>query len=262
MIVDIHTHLFPPEFIAGRARIAEREPVFAEMYGDPRARMATADDLLASMDAGGADISVACGFWWDDAGLAREHSAYLLDAAAASDGRILAFTPAPAEGAAGLGEVRETEPSKFPDTPLPVLAHCTEEVGHLYPGKAGGLTPGGLWQVLLARPQARLIAAHLGGGFPFFALMPEVREVIEADRVIFDTAAASLLYRRDEPAQVYRALVALVGARHLAWGSDFPLRAQTPDREALAAALADDGERAAVLGGNAARFLGIAPAEG
>src|SRR5690606_32194696 len=102
---------------------------------------------------------------------------------------------------------------------------CSEEVGHTYPGKAGGLSPGGVWQVLREQPQSRLIAAHLGAGMPFFALMPEVRQLLEADRLIFDTAATAFLYRRDAGAEggpsVYQSLVDLAGARHLAWGSDF-----------------------------------------
>ena len=43
MIVDFHTHIFPPEMIARRADYAARDPWFAELYGDPRAKMADAD---------------------------------------------------------------------------------------------------------------------------------------------------------------------------------------------------------------------------
>lgn len=262
VIVDIHTHIFPPDFVARRGRLAEREPAFAEIYADPRAAMATAQDLLASMQEASVDVSVACGFWWDDPALAREHAAYLVDSAAASHGRVLAFVPSAdagdaGEGAHGLGEVRVADPARFPASVLPVLAHCSEDVGHAYPGKAGGLSAGGIWQVLEARPDLRLVAAHLGAGFPFFALMPEVRALIEAGRVIFDTAAASYLYRRTPPSEVYRILIDLVGVEHLAWGSDFPLRSQATDRAALAAALQTDAQREAILGANAARFLAL-----
>ena len=41
------------------------------------------------------------------------------------------------------------------------------------------------------------------------------------------------------------------------WGSDFPLREQAADRAAVEAAVGDQAQRAAVLGGNAARFLGL-----
>lgn len=260
MIVDIHTHIFPPEFVAQRDRLAQREPVFGEMYANPTARMATADDLLASMQEARVDVSVACGVWWSDPGIAREHADYLVDSARASDGRLLAFVPSSAgiEGAHGIGEVRVRDAEAFPDTTLPVLAHCSEDVGHAYAGKGGGLSAGALWEVLQARPGARVIAAHLGAGFPFFALMPEVRALLEADRVIFDTAAAAYLYRRE--GGVYRSLIDLVGPLQVAWGSDYPLRPQRTDLEEVRAALPESA-RDAVLGGNAARFLGLALGE-
>ena len=50
-----------------------------------------------------------------------------------------------------------------------------------------------------------VIAAHWGGGLPFYALMPEVREALE--NVYFDTAASHLLY----DATVYRRVIELVG---------------------------------------------------
>jgi len=260
VIVDIHTHLFPPRFIEERVRLAASDEVFGEMYADPRARMATAEDLLASMDHAGVDISVACGFWWRDPALAAEHAAYLVEVARVSGGRILAFVPAreAVEGAAGIGEVRERTPEGVPASVLPVLIHSSEETGHAYPGKAGGLTPGALGRLIEGRPEVRVIAAHWGGGFPFAALMPEVRARLEragAGHVLFDSAASAYLYAPE----VFRRVIDLAGLDAVAWGSDFPLRAQDVDRAYVEAALPDPAERAAVLGGNAARFLGLGP---
>jgi predicted TIM-barrel fold metal-dependent hydrolase len=277
MIVDVHTHIFPPRMIADRARLAAADAAFGVLYGSPRARMATAEDLLASMAAAGVDRSVACGFWWRSAEHAAEHSAYLMEAAVRSRGRIVPFVPVaggdgPASveqlvlaGARGLGEVRTPDdaPELASDLDallgaavaahLPLLAHCSEEVGHAYPGKGGGLTPGALWRFMSAHRQARVIAAHWGGGFPFYALMPEVRELLAEGRLVFDTAASPLLY---DPG-VFSAAQALLGGGLVLWGSDFPLRDQAQDRAAVDAAVPDEAQRAAVLGGNAARFLGL-----
>src|SRR5574338_391196 len=55
MIIDAHAHVFPPSIIARRDEIVTAEPAFAEIYANPDARMATADDVLASMDAAGVD---------------------------------------------------------------------------------------------------------------------------------------------------------------------------------------------------------------
>lgn len=262
MIVDVHTHVFPPRFIEDRDRLARLEPGFAELYGNPKAKMATAEELLASMAAADVDVSVACGFWWRDAALASEHAAYLVDAAAASAGRIVAFVPGlqPPAGARGLGEVRLEANEDASEVAraaaaqaLPLLVHCTEEPGHEYPGKHGGFTPGALWRLLRDHEAARVIAAHWGGGFPFYALMPEVRALLDAGRVLFDTAASPLLY---DP-RVFRGVADLVGSDLIAWGSDFPLRNQRADRAAVESAVPDPEERAAILGGNAARFLGL-----
>src|SRR5262249_48369016 len=158
---------------------------FGEMYGDRSARMATAEDLVASMDGAGVDVSVAVGFWWDDPALAEEHAAYILDAAARHPGRIVPFVPrfdatgAAGSGPIGVGEVRIADPARFAASVAPLLVHCSEEVGHAYPGKIGGLTAGGLWRLLQAQPEARVIAAHWGGGFPFYVLMREVRAIVE-----------------------------------------------------------------------------------
>ena len=274
MIVDVHTHVFPPRMVADRVRLAETDPAFAELYDHPRAKMATAEELLTSMEAAGVDVSVACGFWWQHAEHAREHRAYLLDVAEQSRGRILPFVPiapeedstvldeAAARGARGLGELRAGAALDEAATSLvrragalglTVLAHCSEEVGHAYPGKGGGLTPGGLWALTSAVPDARIIAAHWGGGFPFYGLMPEVRAKLEEWRVAFDTAATPLLYDR----RVFTAAHDLLGDGLVLWGSDFPLRDQRGDRAAIEAAVLDPDQRAAILGGNAARFLGL-----
>jgi len=261
MIVDIHTHIFPPRLIEDRVRLAALDPAFGELYGDPKAKMATAGDLLASMQQAGVDVSVACGFWWRDPAVAVEHAAYLVESAAASGGRIIPFVPQPASlapaGAAGIGEVREVDPGRIEGGTLPALVHVSEEVGHAYRGKSGGLAPGDVWRLLEAQPDARVIAAHWGGGLPFAALMPEVHALLEADRLIFDTAASAYLY---EPA-VFRLGLELAGRGGVAWGSDFPLRPQSRDRAEVEAALPDPADRAAVLGENAARFLRlVAPA--
>ncbi len=255
MIVDIHTHIFPPKFVEERDRLASHDPRFGAMYGTRKALMATAEDLRESMRTAGVDVSVVCGFWWSDPELAAEHAQYLGDVAAQSDGSMIAFAPTfdrPAR-CAGIGEVRLSDEAAFSETDAPMLVHCSEEVGHLYPGKSGGLSPGALWRLLQAQPAARVVAAHWGGGFPFFALMPEVARLLEEDRLLVDTAATAYLYRPE----VFDRAIDLLGPRYIAWGSDYPLRSQAVDLGQTRDALHTDGARNAILGGNAARFLGL-----
>ncbi len=271
--------------IERRGRLVPVDDGFAELYGDARAKMVSADALLESMDRARVDVSVICGFWWRHAELAEEHAAYLLAAAATSNGRLIPFVPVAAgdgatetlgrlvrHGARGLGEVRPGFVAAGGDVEatdallqhaasthrLPALVHASETVGHAYSGKRGGYEVGALWRLLDQQPDVRVIAAHWGGGLPFYALMPEVRAQIEAGRLVFDTAASAFLY---EP-RVFESVLNLVGPRAVLWGSDFPLRDQALDRAEVEAALSDGDARAAVLGGNAAAFLGLSPQPG
>ena len=276
VIVDIHTHVFPPETIANRDAYLAADETFRELYADPKAKLATADDLLASMDAAGIDISVALGFAWTDDVTVRLHNDYLLQFGASSGGRIVPFCTLPlasddegieremrrcAEGGArGFGELRpdnlrfdaagergERLATLAREMDVTLLFHASEPVGHSYPGKDGGGI-GALYRFLSANEGTKVILAHLGGGLPFYAHMPEVRRAIEG--VGFDTAACGYLY--EAPAY------AMVAASSLLFGSDFPLITQTRARRELEAALSPE-LHAAALGDNAARWLGLTP---
>ncbi len=131
------------------------------------------------------------------------------------------------------------------------MFHASEPFGHAYPGKEGG--PLAELLAFVGRyPDVRVIAAHWGGGLPFYALMPEVREALRS--TWFDTAATSLLY--DD--RVYATGAALAGGDRVLFGSDFPLLGQRAqmDRVRCAPGLAPAGA-AAILGDNAARLFGI-----
>ncbi len=259
-----------------RAPYLERDLTFRELYSSAEARIASADELLASMDAAGIDRSVVCGFAWSDAELCRIHSDYLLESASRSDGRLIPFcTLQPsadgardeikrcaARGARGLGELRpQHQGYSLIDSAaadllawgadaydLLLLFHASEPVGHVYPGKAG-LPVDQLYRFIADFPGVTTIAAHWGGGLPFYALMPEVRT--ELDRAYFDTAATSLLYGPE----VYARTIDLVGAERILFGSDFPLVSQERALQELNEAPIDDEARALILGENARRLL-------
>lgn len=279
MIVDAHTHVFPPSISARRTQLLEREPAFAELYSNPNARMATADELLDVMAARGVDKAVIVGFAWRDPSICREHNEYLLDAAGASQGRLLPFcnlpladtdaarlevTVAARGGARGIGELRpESQGVSLSDSEtaallawayeafdLPLLFHASEPVGHPYPGKAGqGLSE--LYDFICLYEDVRVIAAHWGGGLPFYALMPEVK--VALTNVWVDTAATTLLY---DPA-IFRIVSDLIGAERILFGSDYPLLSPRTQIDAVGRAQLSLEERNAVLGDNAAGLLGI-----
>jgi hypothetical protein len=295
MIIDVHAHVFPPAVRDRRESLILDEPGFAAIYSNKDAAMASAGEVLASMDEAGVDRTIICNFAWRDEELIDETNAYILDAASRSGGRLIPFVsvylagrtrhghaemeeaPAPgaidprgkiralaAAGARGIGELRPEDSgydlanSDEADMlawaaaafDLALLCHTSEPVGHAYAGKEG-LPMGTLYAFARSAPAVTVIAAHWGGGLPFYALMPEVRDAIES--VYFDTAASHLLY---DPA-IYRRVIDAVGVKKILWGSDFPLTTQA---KALArtrdAGLTDD-ELAAVTGGNAAELLGL-----
>jgi predicted TIM-barrel fold metal-dependent hydrolase len=131
------------------------------------------------------------------------------------------------------------------------LTHTSEPVGHLYPGK-GDVTPVELQAFIAAFPGLRIVAAHWGGGFPLYELMPEVHAA--AANVWYDSAASAYLYAPEIFAEVAR----IAGPEKILWGSDFPLLAQSRMLAYARASGLGEGELALALGGNAAAFLGLA----
>ncbi|MBX6343027.1 MAG: amidohydrolase [Thermomicrobiaceae bacterium] len=278
LVIDAHTHIFPPDVCHGRQSYLPRDTWFEHLYANPGALLVTVEDIVASMDAAGIQRSVVCGFPWRDPGLCRAHNDYLADAARRFPDRISwVATVSPLErgalpeaercfalGAVGLGELNADaqgfdfrEPEPFgPLVDLcraagrPILFHVSEPVGHLYPGK-GTATPDRFLHFLGAFPDLPVVAAHWGGGLPFYELMPEVASL--ARNVVYDSAASTYLYRFG----VFRAVLDIVGPERVMMASDFPvLRQDRFLRRVLRAGLRED-ERQAVLGRTAERVFGL-----
>jgi len=285
VIVDFHIHVFPPQVREQREEYLRRDATFRELYSDPRSKLASAEEVLASMDEAGIDVSVIVGFAWGEMDLCRQTNDYILEAAARSNGRLVAFCCVPpqpgdearsevqrcaAAGARGLGELRP-EPAEglrpwnqsydLADSDeadllawasstydLPLLLHVSEPVGHRYPGKRGLELPS-LYRFLESFAGVTVVAAHWGGGLPFYALMPEVKEALGS--TFFDTAASPLLY---DPL-IYRRAIDLVGADRILFASDFPLLSQGRCLAQVREAGLREEEQRLILGENACRLL-------
>src|SRR5215204_4352271 len=197
LVVDAHTHAFPPEWVADRVNHCRRDRWFGELYEAPSAKMIDAVELTFAMDGAGVALAIVCGWPWLDPGLCREHNDYLAAASSASNGRLA--WPGIVELNADAQGVNIAQPGLLADVATvligadrPLLLHASEPVGHRYPGK-GTATPDRLLVFLTANPDLRIVLAHWGGGLPFYELMPEVAAITR--NVVYDTAASSYLYR-------------------------------------------------------------------
>lgn len=257
MIIDAHTHVFAEEQVARREVICASDPAFAELYADPKAKLATATMLLRELDVADIGRAVTAGFAFADAGQLAEQNRAILDASRANPRLIPLATLNPslprwqavaehalADGARGFGELRPHNQGWDPlgaegralcslarEAGAVLLWHVSEPVGHRYPGKAGGIGPAELCAVAEAFPGLRMIAAHLGAGLSFFLYMPEMRTALRD--VFFDTAAWRFLYDEGSIAQ----LVAVAGASRVLFGSDYPLLSPQGELQRLRAAL-------------------------
>ena len=78
MIIDFHTHILPPEIKENRASWVERDDAFASIYSGEKVDIATAEDLLDSMDREGVDFSVVVNYSWSTHALCVETNNYIL----------------------------------------------------------------------------------------------------------------------------------------------------------------------------------------
>ena len=284
MIVDFHTHIFSPAVARERERYANQSAWFAELYQSPRARLASAEDLIEAMEGEGVDRAVICGFGWSDLSLCSEQNDYILESVSRYPDRLLGL--ASVQPRAGQAAVAELERcirgglrgvgELMPDSQgyslgdLAVLApvveatislnafvllHVSEPVGHLYPGK-GTAFPQAVYRFVQGFPQLTVVCAHWGGGLPFYELMPEVAEA--ASNVYYDTAASPYLYRP----QVFPAVTSIVGAHKVLFATDFPLIRPASLLKQIRAQELPEEDLKLILGGNAARLLGLLPSPG
>jgi predicted TIM-barrel fold metal-dependent hydrolase len=274
MIIDVHTHIFPPEVVDNRESFLQGEPAFASIYSDPKAPMVTAQGLLTAMDNEGVDQAWALGFPWVKEANSRFHNEYLASVVKEYPERlrglgcihpVAAWAQVEAArcldmGLHGLGEIAfySTDLNIKALGPLcdlcaladkPLLLHTNEPVGHRYPGKAP-MTLAALYGLIKAHPRTKLVLAHMAGGLFFYALLKKEMD-IALRNVWIDTAAAPFLYQP----KAYALAVDLMGAEKVLLGSDYPLLSVIRYRKELAEAGLSQSDMEAVMGENAARLI-------
>lgn len=279
MIIDFHTHIFPPGMKGNRGSYLGRDPCFNILYANPKAKIATADDLIANMDEEGIDISVVLNIGWSSHELCLETNDYIMEAIARYPNRLVGFCavqPLAGDkalteiercvrgGVKGIGELRcDTQAFDLTNKDImePIaqiaiehhlvfLTHSSELVGHSYPGK-GAITPDILYRFIQNFPDLCVVCAHWGGGLPFYALMPEVAKALT--NVYFDTAASPFLYRDG----IFEHVAEIVGEDKILFGSDHPLIAQNRIVKSIRSLNFTEEAKAMILGENAQRILAL-----
>jgi len=254
MIIDAHTHIFGPDVIGKREELCATDRCFGLLYGKPKARLCSAEELIHSMDEQEIAISVVHNIGWSSHEMCLRSNDYIM----------AALERCYAGGMRGAGELRpdlqgidlcdsesmRTLIDRMIALGMVLSLHVSEPVGHDYPGK-GVNTPDRVFRFILQAKGLKAILCHMGGGLPFYEMMPEVGEALSD--VFYDTAAGPFLYKSG----VYKAASALCGIEKLIFGSDWPLLSQQRVILHIRESGLDNGELDALLGGNARRLFKI-----
>ena len=251
MIIDCHTHLYPPfVYDSPETWADQRHESYWLSCVKPRSgphlqAWSSVEQMVEDMDSSGVDIVVSLAWYWEQHATCIENLEWQLDIAKDNGERILFFAPFNAKGGdaalelitralengfQGVGELNPPAQGYAYDDPVfdeairicakfgkPITLHVTELAGRSYPGKID--TPFNQLQSLARRhPDATFIFAHLGGLLPFYEMNEAVRSDLK--NVYYDTAAIPLLYDKN----VYRKVVDCIGSERILFGTDYPLR--------------------------------------
>jgi predicted TIM-barrel fold metal-dependent hydrolase len=278
VIIDFHTHVVPPDIKDRRDKYL-KDACFSMLYSEPKAKLVTADELIAAMDEYEIDKSVVLNLGWTNHELCVETNDYILESVDRFPDRLIGFCAVQPlagdkavkelercvrSGAKGIGEMRpDVQGFDFQDRAVmkPVieaiienklifLTHASEPVGHQYFGK-GTVTPEVIYPFIVNFPDLKLVFAHWGGGLPFYGLMPEVKEALR--NVYFDTAATPFLYKP----QIFKQVVDIVGSDKILFGSDYPLLPPKRIIDQIESVGLSPGDKNNILAGNAQKLLSL-----
>jgi len=266
MIIDFHTHAFP-DALAPRVI-----PLLAQEAGIPARLDGTIAGLLASMRAAGVDHSVMLQI----ATKPSQNHTVNTWAIARNEPGIIPFGSVHPHGedwrselnrlaAAGIKGVKfHPEYQQFyvdDDALLPVYEHL-DALGLIVVFHAGvdvGIappvhgTPDHFARVLDRLPRGRTVLAHLGG----WKCWEDVERRLVGSHLIFDTSYCNGFI---DPEHMRR-MIDGHGTDRFVMGSDSPWDDPSAAISAIRRLGLDEHDEQAILGGNAARLLGLPPTE-
>ena len=241
-MIDFHTHILPNQ-VEKMVRDYGNDGVFIDMFKE---NQETSDNskLIKSMSNSNIEASVLMGYGWTNFDVLKMSNSYNLKSAQNND-KLIPFSSVNPKfgiknnnelkncilkGAKGIGEihpsVQQLDMSDFKawkgimdialDANIPIAIHCSEPIGHLYPGK-GNVSLKQIYEFIKLFPHNKIVLSHWGGGLIFYELMKEVKKYFK--NVYYDTAATSYLYKKD----IFEISLKIVGPEKILFGSDFPI---------------------------------------
>lgn len=280
MIIDFHTHAFPDRLAAGAlAHLVDNARAYARIYGPACPHTdATLDGLAASSRRSGMDLSLVLPI-----ATSPKPSQTINNFAAQADqypglrsfGTVHPENPdweAELERVAALGlrgiKLHPEYQGFFVDDPacravvkraaslgLWVIFHAGADIGMPPPIHC---TPERVVRLRQDVPDAKIVLAHMGG----FCLWEEVLRALPAMGTAIDTSYCIAAHPDRWP--LFAAIIRAAGTANVFFGTDSPWEDQKESLVATRRFLEQSGfepaERAAILGGNAARVLGLSEA--
>ena len=279
MLIDSHCHIFPPDFINRQSELRAADSTFSNLFPQSGYKFAQIEDLLASMSQNGIDKSIVMGMGWVNIDLARECNRYIADIVSKYPDKLIGYCSVnPLWGNEAISEIQECYSlglrgigELHPDTQefdiasfdsigpimdeahklaMPIVVHCSEPVGHLYPGK-GVTTPDKILSFINNFTDNVIICAHLGGGLPLYGFMPEVLKSLK--NVYFDTAATPYLYESN----IFPVIKNIIGSGKIIFGSDYPLLDPSKAISHIESSEINVDDLNKILGTNISDILGI-----
>lgn len=278
--IDLEVRVLPAAWCAdGYAPDAVEETALAKIYRHPLSRVAlrraSEEALIEEMDRTGIGTAVVRALAWRDPERCRAHNRFLADLVRRHPDRFLAIgiLPPPREivprdavremieelGLAGVELIPSWQRYKLDDAVVePALAEAERlgapaaiEVDHMIHSPDRADTAHSALVVAERHPGLKMIVAHLGGLLCLYSLNDDVRPKLA--NMLFVTSVPRT------PRWIWYAADA-IGPRQVAFGSDFPFNVSSTQSHLLGEIEAlpfTETDRALVLGGNAARFLGL-----
>ena len=91
MNIDVHVHILSPDFIKYIKKNMDRDAHFKLLHDNPKAKFATAEDVLENMEKTEIDKSIVFGFSCLDPGMAREANDYIIETVKKHPDRFIGF---------------------------------------------------------------------------------------------------------------------------------------------------------------------------